>query len=294
MITINVEKNLFTSKGKIPLHVNMTINKNDFYAFYGASGAGKTTTLRMLAGLTKPDKGEIIINGQTWFNSGKRINIPAHKRNIGLVFQDYALFPTMSVRKNLEFAAPKNSKMIDSILEMMNLKMLQNFKPSQLSGGQCQRVALARALVRSPELLLLDEPLSALDNELREHLQNLISDIHHTFHLTTIIVSHDIREVLKLSTQVAHFTIGQSVKCESIHLFTEQISSDLHIIGTIHDILDSQDIILHIGNTRAESKVRITEPHTFTIGQKVLIKAVFLNPVIIPLDNGNKIHNPII
>jgi molybdate transport system ATP-binding protein len=292
MITINVVKNLSTSRGKIPLHVNITINKNDFYAFYGASGAGKTTTLRMLAGLTKPDKGEIIVDGHTWFNSDKRINVPAHKRNVGLVFQDYALFPTMSVRKNLEFAAQKKSKMIDSILEMMNLKMLQNFKPSHLSGGQCQRVALARALVRSPELLLLDEPLSALDNELREHLQNLISDIHHTFHLTTVIVSHDIREVLKLSNQVAHFIVGQSVKCESINSFRENINSDLQIIGTIHNI-DSQDIIIHIGNTRTESKVKITEPHAFTIGQKVLIKANFLNPVLIPLDNRSEIHNPI-
>lgn len=293
MITINVVKNLFTSRGKIPLHVNMTINKNDFYAFYGASGAGKTTTLRMLAGLTKPDKGEIVVNDHTWFNSDKRINIPAHKRNVGLVFQDYALFPTMSVRKNLEFAAPPKSKMIDSILEMMNLQMLQNFKPSQLSGGQCQRVALARALVRSPEILLLDEPLSALDNELREHLQKLISDIHHTFHLTTVIVSHDVREILKLSTQVAHFTIGQSVKCESIHSFTENIGSDLQIIGIIHDIIDSQNIILRIGNTRTVSKIKISEPHAFTIGQKVLMKADFLNPVVIPLDHRNEVYDTI-
>lgn len=287
MISINVTKNLLTADGQMPLTVNITINRNDFFAFFGPSGAGKTTTLRMLAGLTTPDSGEIIVDGKTWFDSVKKINVPVRKRNLGFVFQDYALFPSMTVRKNLEYAAGRGSSKIESLLDMMHLRVFEHAKPAELSGGQRQRVALARALVQSPKMLLLDEPLSALDNEMRRALQNEISQIHFDFGLTSIIVTHDMTEIFHLSNNVACFEHGKIIKSgtpESI--FNQKLSSKFRVAGTIIAVKKSDVaaiVTVQVGTTSTKIVVDPKEVLLYHIGQKVIVAAKAFTPIILPI-----------
>jgi molybdate transport system ATP-binding protein len=204
MIQARLEKKLDAAHGLMNLDVDFSIDKGELVTFYGPSGAGKTSILRMLCGLSAPDQGYISVNGQNWFDDKTKVNLKPQQRNIGIVFQDYALFPNMTVRGNLLYALAKGQThtMIDELLKLMELSNLQDKKPAFLSGGQRQRVALARALVRKPEILLLDEPMSALDTTLRIKIQDYILRVHQQFHLTTILVRHDILEVLRLSTRV--------------------------------------------------------------------------------------------
>ena len=168
IIHIDIEKAMFTANGKINLTFKEIILAGEIVSIYGDSGAGKTTLLRMLAGLVKPDKGIIKFGDSVWFNSDKKINIVPQNRNIGLMFQDYALFPNMTIEQNISFAQTiKNEKAVLELLNVFGLFELRNRRPNGLSGGQKQRVALARALARKPKLLLLDEPLSAIDANLR-------------------------------------------------------------------------------------------------------------------------------
>ena len=152
MIEMDIIKPLYTADGIINLKVNKKINKGDFLTLFGKSGSGKTTLLRILAGLETPKSGKIVVDKEIWFDSSKKINLAPQKRDVGFVFQDYALFPNMSVKKNLEFALKNKNeiKKVDEILEIMEIKNLSNMKPELLSGGQKQRVALARAIITKP------------------------------------------------------------------------------------------------------------------------------------------------
>lgn len=161
----------------------------------------------MFAGLTTPQSGHIRSEGRIWFDSEKKINLPPQKRSVGFVFQDYALFPAMTVRQNCVYALPRGSEKseADDLLDMVGMHGLSGCYPERLSGGQKQRVTLARALASRPRFLLLDEPLSALDQETREELHAEIEKIHRKMKIGTILVSHDLREIFKLSGKV--FTI---------------------------------------------------------------------------------------
>jgi molybdate transport system ATP-binding protein len=214
MIQVSLKKKLNAAQGKMHLDVDVEIGTGEIVALYGASGAGKTSILRMLSGLTLPDNGLISVEGQTWFDTSKKINLRPQQRNVGIVFQDYALFPNMTVKENLMFALEKklSTAIVDELLELMELTKLHNVKPELLSGGQQQRVALARALVRKPKLLLLDEPMSALDTTLRLKIQDYIIRVHEQFHLTTILVSHDILEVVRLSKKVFVIDHGKLIQ----------------------------------------------------------------------------------
>jgi molybdate transport system ATP-binding protein len=214
MIEARLKKKLFSAQGDMLLDVKFSIRQGELVTLYGASGAGKTSVLRMLCGLTLPDEGSISVQGETWFDSKRKINVKPQRRNVGIVFQDYALFPNMTVRENLEYALEKQQShnLVDELLELMELTSLNNKKPGFLSGGQQQRVALARAIVRKPKVLLLDEPLSALDTTLRLKLQDYILRVHEQFQLTTIIVSHDILEVSRLSKHVFLMDHGKIVR----------------------------------------------------------------------------------
>ena len=203
MLEINIEKSMLTSEGKANLKINTEISSNELLCLFGHSGAGKTTFLRILAGLLKPEKGRIVLGDEVWFDSEKKINLTPQQRNVGFMFQDYALFPNMSVRKNIEFAQKgKNKEDVDNLLSHFGLEALQKQYPAKLSGGQKQRVALARALAAKPNLLLLDEPLSALDYEMRLNLQDEILKAHALLNSVTLLVSHDKDEVRKLATSV--------------------------------------------------------------------------------------------
>ena len=212
MITINIQKMLHGSNGDMPLDIDLHINRGDFIALTGLSGSGKTTLLRIIAGLENIDYGKIEVDNKTWINTeDKKLFTAIQKRNIGYLFQDYALFPNMSVIKNLLFV--KNDKPFAmKLLDMVGLKELEDRMPNSLSGGQKQRIALCRALMNQPDILLLDEPLSALDLQMRKKLQDDIKKFHHEFKMTTIMVSHDPSEIYKLSTRVIVLDHGKILR----------------------------------------------------------------------------------
>lgn len=209
MINVSISKQLNFSEGVEALEVDLQIKKGSFTTFYGKSGAGKTSLLKILAGLLTPDSGKICFEDSVWLDTTRKINLAPQRRQIGFLFQDYALFPNMTVYENLAFALRKgeDKKAIAELIDLMELGALQNRKPLHLSGGQQQRVALARALIQRPKLLLLDEPLAALDHEMRQKLQKHLLEAHKTYQLTTILVSHDIPEILRLSDSV--FVLAQ-------------------------------------------------------------------------------------
>jgi molybdate transport system ATP-binding protein len=214
MMEINIQKTLSGTQGKLLLEVQANIPTGQLTTLYGKSGAGKTTLLRMLAGLLLPEKGTIIFNGITWLDTAQNISLPPPQRRVGFVFQDYALFPNMTVYENLRFALQKgqSADSIKPLIELIELGDLQHHKPATLSGGQQQRVALARALAQQPQILLLDEPLSALDQEMRNKLQTYLLQIQSVYKLTTILVSHDIAEIRKLATEVLVLDQGKVVR----------------------------------------------------------------------------------
>ena len=190
--------------------IDLTVEPGEFMTLLGPSGSGKTTTLNMVAGFLPPDEGRISFDGRDVSRT------PANRRNIGMVFQNYALFPTMTVRQNVGYPLRQRRvrgqarrTQVDAALEMVELGHLAHRRPSELSGGQQQRVALARALVHRPPLLLMDEPLGALDRRLREALQTEIASIHRQVGTTVVYVTHDQDEALSLSDRVAVFRAGR-------------------------------------------------------------------------------------
>ena len=189
---------------------NLTIAPGEFVSFLGPSGCGKTTTLRMIAGFEEPTAGQILLGGNDITHT------PIHKRHIGMVFQSYALFPTMTVAENIGFgvkiAGADKHTVAARVADMLALIDMQNFAtryPHQLSGGQQQRVALARALANNPTMLLLDEPLSALDAKIRESLRREIRDIQQKLGITTVYVTHDQQEALTLSDRIVVMSQGR-------------------------------------------------------------------------------------
>ncbi|MDO6432313.1 ATP-binding cassette domain-containing protein [Flavitalea sp. BT771] len=211
MIKFQADKTLLTSFGKQQLEIAFELEQGQLLTLYGASGAGKTTILRILSGLTEVRAGKIVVDGETWQDTQRRINVPTRRRSIGFVFQDFALFPNLSVKENLRYALQKgdDTRLMEELIELMELGPLQDVRPAFLSGGQQQRVALARAIIRKPKLLLLDEPLSALDDDMRRRLQDYIEKIRRHYELTTILVSHDLPEILRLSDEVIWLDRGK-------------------------------------------------------------------------------------
>jgi ABC-type sulfate/molybdate transport systems ATPase subunit len=176
---------------------------NSILGILGESGSGKSMTLHCIAGLVKPDEGKIILNGRTLFDSTAKINIPIKDRKIGFLFQNYALFPHMTVEKNIgyslsNFSASERNRIINEMLNMMQIEDLRKRYPNEISGGQQQRVALARALAVNPELLLLDEPFSALDNHLRSIMLKQMTNILKEYKGTTLFVTHNLEEAYEL------------------------------------------------------------------------------------------------
>jgi len=210
VIEFSLARMLDSASGPLQLEAGARIDMGNFVTLFGPSGAGKTTILRMLAGLTEPERGRIVVDGAVWFDAERRINLRTQQREIGFVFQDYALFPNLTVRENIAYAVPRHEgHWVDELLDLAGLANLASRLPSTLSGGQRQRVALARAIARKPKLLLLDEPLSALDLSLRHQLQDELAALHRRFGLTTLMVSHELGEVFKLSEKVLRLEAGR-------------------------------------------------------------------------------------
>ena len=193
--------------------VTFSLGKGDILSLLGPSGCGKTTTLRMIAGFENPSEGDVLISGESML--GKR----PYERNVGLLFQDYALFPHMSVQQNIAYGLKRRKfdrgaldDRVGEMLELVKLEGLADRRPSQLSGGQQQRVALARALATSPEVVLLDEPLSALDAKLRQELRIELKQILSAVDATTIIVTHDQEEAMSLGDSLVVMNEGRIVQ----------------------------------------------------------------------------------
>jgi iron(III) transport system ATP-binding protein len=201
--------------------INISVKPGQFYTMLGPSGCGKTTTLRCLAGLERPSGGDIVINNQLVYSTDQHVMIPAYKRDIGMVFQSYAIWPHMDVFENVAFPLREmkgrfsRQEIRDKVMKVLDLVQLNGFedRPAPfLSGGQQQRLALARALVREPQVLLLDEPLSNLDAKLREETRAEIRDLVKRLGITTVYVTHDQLEALTMSDVIAVMDQGKIVQ----------------------------------------------------------------------------------
>lgn len=204
MMSVDIHKQLHAGSGRIDLQLAFKIAHGELLALFGPSGAGKTSALRMIAGLLTPDRGAIVVDDERWFDQTKGIHRPPQQRDVGVVFQDHALFPNMTVRGNIAYALKSghSPSIVDELLEVMELSQMGEVKPSLLSGGQKQRVALARALARRPRMLLLDEPTSALDASLRSRMQQYLKEFHKKHQMITLLITHDVTEVARLADRV--------------------------------------------------------------------------------------------
>ncbi len=208
-IEVNIKKHL----GNFNLDVAFNTD-NEVMALLGASGCGKSMTLKCIAGIEKPDEGRIVLDGNVLFDSEKKINLPPQKRKVGYLFQQFALFPNMTVSQNIscgirEHDKVKDAEIIRNIISVMQLEGKEDLRPHQLSGGQQQRVALARILVNKPDVLMLDEPFSALDSQLRFQLEKAVREVITNFGKSVLIVSHDRDEVFRLSDRIAVVNTGK-------------------------------------------------------------------------------------
>lgn len=290
MIDIDIHKRLRSSDGDMLLHVTCQIQQGEFTTLYGKSGAGKTSTLRMLAGLMEPDKGKITVNGKLWFDSANSTNLKPQLRNIAYVFQDYALFPNMTVLENLKYARPKshNEQLLSEIIDIVELGDLQHQKPTTLSGGQKQRVALARAVVQEPYLLLLDEPLSALDRTIRIKLQDYLQQLHKNQNLTTLLISHDLAEIMKLSDSVLMIDHGKIINQGSPEeMFVHNaISGKFKFNGEVLSI-KKEDVVYIVTVLIQNQIVKViaerSEIESLHIGDQVLVASKAFNPILIKL-----------
>ncbi|EJD9681674.1 sulfate/molybdate ABC transporter ATP-binding protein, partial [Campylobacter coli] len=258
MIKIDIKLPINTAKGKKQLELNTCLKANEITAIFGESGAGKTTLLKIIAGLIKPEFGRIEVGDELWLDTQKNVNLAIQKRKIGFVFQDYALFPNMSVKENISYAATSKQK-VEELLSLMNLENLAKIYPKNLSGGQAQRVALARALAREPQILLLDEPLSALDFKMRSFLQDELVKILQHFKITTLLVSHDLAEIYKLSHRILELSDGKIIKDARINEFftSSNLSAKLRLSATLLEIKKS-DILMIFTLLLNQDIVKIT------------------------------------
>eukprot|EP01029_Cantina_marsupialis_P019041 TRINITY_DN4429_c0_g2_i7.p1 TRINITY_DN4429_c0_g2~~TRINITY_DN4429_c0_g2_i7.p1 ORF type:complete len:285 (+),score=46.11 TRINITY_DN4429_c0_g2_i7:2201-3055(+) len=281
MIKIDIKKQLHGSTGVMNLEVDLEIQSGDFIALAGVSGSGKTTLLRILAGLEEA-KGTLKVDDELWLD--KKFSLAPQKRKIGFVFQDYALFPNMTVLDNLLYVT-KDKELANYLLEITELKELSKRLPNSLSGGQKQRVSLCRAMMNKPKLLLMDEPLSALDPNMRTKLQNEILQLHKEFNTTTIMVSHDPSEIYRLSNKVVVLNQGQIQKvgkAKDILLKTTG-SAKFSLEGELLDITKVDVIyiaIVAIGQQIVEVVISNEEAENLRIGEKVSVSTKAFAPQI--------------
>ncbi|MBB3306127.1 MULTISPECIES: ABC transporter ATP-binding protein [unclassified Enterobacter] len=232
-------------------NIDFSAEEGEFVTLLGPSGCGKSTLLRCIAGLTEVDSGKVLLQGQDI------VPLPPQKRTIGMVFQSYALFPNMTVEKNVAFglkmqklASGEIQKRVMEVLALVELTEFARRYPHQLSGGQCQRVALARSLVTRPRLLLLDEPLSALDARIRRHLREQIRHIQRELKLTTLFVTHDQEEALTMSDRIVLMNRGKIVQNGNAEMLYTQ-PADLFAAGFIgnYNLLSAEQATQLTGQT---------------------------------------------
>jgi len=272
MIDINIKKKLHGANGEMCLKINLSIEKGEFLALAGESGSGKTTLLRILAGL-EPSEGVIKVENEVW--QDKNFTLSPQKRQIGFVFQDYALFDNMSVERNLLFVN-KNKDLANRLLEITELISLKKRLPHTLSGGQKQRLSLCRAMMNQPKLLLMDEPLSALDSLMRHKLQEEILLLHQEFGTTTIMVSHDPSEMYKMASRVVVLKLGKIANDGTAKetLLKTNGSQKFSFEGELLEIIEVDVIyiaIIAIGQQLIEVVISENERKGLKVGERVRV-----------------------
>lgn len=287
MIRICVNKILTMADGVGALSVEASIQKGEFVVIFGKSGVGKTSLLRIIAGLSHPESGIIVSGNDVWLDTANRVDRPVQKRDIGFVFQDLALFPNMTVRENLLYAVKgkPHSDTIDRLLKMVNLESLVDRMPDTLSGGQRQRVALIRALARAPELLLLDEPFSALDRAMHHQLRDDLLMLHKKLHLTTLLVTHDLADVYHMADKVIVLDQGTIVRSGSPdEVFgIKESNGMLQVQGEVIKVKKSGVIYIAeilTGHTITKLVISEEESHNLPPGTQVVICSGSFDPII--------------
>jgi molybdate transport system ATP-binding protein len=249
LLSINLNK----TWNDFELDVAFDIPRGKITALFGPSGAGKSSVLRLISGLEMAEDGFISNGSETWFDKAKGINLHPQQRSVGFVFQDYALFPHMTVEKNVAYGI-KEKWMVKEIKDHIAIAGLSGYErhyPAQLSGGQKQRVSLIRAIARKPDILLLDEPFSALDWQTRIQLQEDVKNIIKQFNVTTMYVTHDVSEVYKLANNVIVMESGKEVKRgtpEEVFLgkrLSTRVQVTGKVVGIEHDSIMASVTILH-------------------------------------------------
>ncbi len=279
MIKIDIKKRFANSNNYLKVSINL--KAKEFISITGESGSGKTSLLRVIAGLEEA-KGSIEVDGKKWLSED--LFLPPQKREIGFVFQDYALFDNMSVEKNLLYV--KNDKeLANELLDITELKKLKDRLPHQLSGGQKQRVALCRAFMRKPKLLMMDEPLSALDPMMRKKLREMILSLHKRFETTTLFVSHEPSEIYALSDKVIRIKEGRVVKFGTPKevLLKTKGSQKLSFEGEILEIIKVDVVyiaIVSIDRQISEVVLSPKECEGLKPGDKIILSTKAFAPII--------------
>lgn len=212
MLNMRMKKKL----GEVDFDIDVSVPPVGLTIFFGPSGSGKSSVVNMLSGLMKPDDGYIDLNGRVIFDKRNRINVPTHARNVGYVFQDSLLFPHISVKRNLRYGYRKDKQIrMDEVVDLLGIGALLNRRPHHLSGGERQRVAIGRALLTNPDLLLMDEPLSALDENRKSEIMPFVERVRDEFETPIIYVTHSTDEVKRLATTVIKMKEGKVEKTGS-------------------------------------------------------------------------------
>jgi molybdate transport system ATP-binding protein len=271
MIDLNITKELHGAQGTMQLNCKTTIQEGEFVALSGKSGSGKTTLLRILAGLENA-KGTITVHQQKWLDTSFAL-VP-QKRKIGFVFQDYALFENMTVEQNLLYVA-KDPQLAEKLLALTELTQLKKRYPNSLSGGQKQRVSICRALMKKPKILLLDEPLSALDLTMRNKLQEELLLLHKEFHTTTIMVTHNPAEIYRLASRVIileNGTIIQDTKTEDILYDLAPTEGSITLRGEVLHTTKNTALVA-VGKKRIEITLTTQQAQQLSLGEKIKFRA---------------------
>lgn len=282
----DLSKKYNTSSNYVLKRLNLCIEKGELVTLLGKSGCGKTTLLRILCGFETHNKGDILLKDK--IISNKNIWVPPEKRNIGIVFQDYALFPNMTAWGNIAFALGKDKNKIpktDEMLKIMDLYNIKNNYPHQLSGGEQQRVALARALIRRPDVLLMDEPFSNLDLEIREIVRDETLKILREIGATVIFVTHDQMEALSISDKIAILNNGKiqqfgtpyEIYNKPVNLFIAEFIGRVNVLKGI--VLDSYTLFTGLGN--------IVSKEVITYDKDTKVKFIIRPEDIVLRDNGS-------
>ena len=275
-------KKSFTEGEAVLDNISLEINKGEFITLLGSSGCGKTTTLRIIAGLEQPDAGSV------WLDGREVTGLEPNQRDVNTVFQNYALFPHMNVAENIGYGlklkkVPKSEirKKVSQMLELVQLEGYEKRKPSELSGGQKQRVAIARALVNNPEVLLLDEPLGALDLQLRRAMQIELKHLQKKLGITFIYITHDQEEAINMSDRIAVMKDGRIEQIGTPdeiynHPKTSYVATFVGNANILHGVAESiqgENAIVKIGNDRVIVKLGTSQPDTGDTGAKQYLSA---------------------